>query len=283
MEALLKSLSIIYKNKTAFVGFIILLSFVFMATIGPILVPLDTSAHTEEMFQPPSIRHILGADYAGRDIFAEIIHGSRSVLIVGVLAALISVSISVLIGIPSGFMGGLTDWILMRITDIFLTIPSLPLLVVLAAFIRIGNPLIMSLVLSLTSWPGLARAIRSQTLSLRERDFIEAAKVSGLSSMYIVFSELLPNMAPYIAISAIFAITQAVYAQVGLFFLGLAPFTSINWGVMLNFAVSQAGALYSSRSVSYLLSPIVCISLLQISSVLFVRALEEIFNPRLQK
>jgi len=254
-----------------------------MATIGPMLVPLETSAHPEEMFQPPSIKHILGTDYAGRDIFDEIIHGSRSVLIVGALSALISVSISVLIGIPSGFIGGFTDWILMRITDIFLTIPSLPLLVVLAAFIRIGNPLIMSLVLSLTSWPGLARAIRSQSLSLRERDFIEAARVSGLSSMRIVFSELLPNMASYIAISAIFAITQAVYAQVGLFFLGLAPFTSINWGVMLNFAVSQAGALYSSRSVSYLLSPIVCISLLQISSVLFVRALEEIFNPRLQR
>lgn len=282
MKALLEMFNIIYRNKPAFVGFIILLFFVLMATIGPVLVPLDMSAHPEEMFQPPSLKHILGTDYAGRDIFAEIIHGSRSVLAVGALASLISVSISVLMGILSGFMGGTTDWILMRITDIFLTIPSLPLLVVLAAFIRIGNSLIMALILSLTSWPGLARAIRSQTLSLREREFIEAAKVSGLNSFHIVFSELLPNMASYIAISAIFAITQAVYAQVGLFFLGLAPFTSINWGVMLNFAVSQAGALYSSRSVSYLLAPIVCISLLQISSILFVRALEEVFNPRLR-
>lgn len=282
MEALLKSLKIIYKNKPAFLGFIILLLFFFMATIGPIFVPLDTSAHPEEMFQPPSLKHILGTDYAGRDIFSQIIHGSRSVLIVGVLAAIISVSVSILVGLLSGFMGGIVDWILMRITDIFLTIPSLPLLVVLAAFIRIGNPIVMSLVLSLTSWPGLARAIRSQTLSLKEREFIEAARVSGLSPIHIIFSELLPNMVSYIAISMIFAITQAVYAQVGLFFLGFAPFTSINWGVMLNFAVSQAGALYSSRSVSYLLSPIICISLLQISSVLFVRALEEIFNPRLR-
>lgn len=131
----------------------------------------------------------------------------------------------------------------------------------------------------------MARISKSHPFSdpfLREREFIEAAKVSGLNSFHIVFSELLPNMASYIAISAIFAITQAVYAQVGLFFLGLAPFTSINWGVMLNFAVSQAGALYSSRSVSYLLAPIVCISLLQISSILFVRALEEVFNPRLR-
>ncbi|NPV79517.1 MAG: ABC transporter permease [Firmicutes bacterium] len=171
---------------------------------------------------------------------------------------------------------------LMRIADFFLTIPSLPLMIVLAAYVRVDSAPTMALILSITAWAGLSRAIRAQVLSLKEREFIEAAKVLGLRKSHIIFRELLPNMGSYIATNAILAFTGAMYAQVGLFFLGVVPFSSLNWGVMLNFAVSQGGALYTLRSVHYLLAPIVCIVLLQTGAVLFARAMEILFNPRLR-
>jgi peptide/nickel transport system permease protein len=171
---------------------------------------------------------------------------------------------------------------LMRVADVFLTIPSFPLLVVLTGYLKVNEPLPMAGVLSIAAWAGLARAIRAQVLTLAQRDFVEAARIAGLSRTHIIFRELLPNMAPYIAMNFVLAFTGAIYAEVGLFLLGVAPFTATNWGVMLNFAVTQAGALYSTSSMWYLIAPMACIILLQVGSVLFVRALEEVFNPRLR-
>ena len=275
-------LVMIARNRSALIGFIILLMFVVMATFGPALIELDTAAHPERIYQPPSWGHLLGTDYAGRDVLAQIVHGSRTILLICFFTVLISMSAGVTIGMVSGFFGGIVDTLLMRIADFFLTIPSLPLMIVLAAYVRVDSAPTMALILSITAWAGFSRAIRAQVLSLKEREFIEAAKVLGLRKNHIIFRELLPNMGSYIATNAILAFTGAMYAQVGLFFLGVVPFSSLNWGVMLNFAVSQGGALYTLRSVHYLLAPIVCIVLLQIGAVLFARAMEILFNPRLK-
>ncbi len=140
----------------------------------------------------------------------------------------------------------------------------------------------MGLVLGITGWGGLARAVRSQTMSLRERGFIEAARGLDLSTPHIVFRELLPNVAPYIAMSLLLTFTGFVYAEVGLFFLGVVPFSVNNWGVMLNLAV-QNGALSSSSALSYLLSPLVAILLLTLGVVLVLDAFDELFNPRLRE
>jgi peptide/nickel transport system permease protein len=274
--------SILRRNPSATIGLGILIFFALMAVVGPLVIHYDATENPLQIYQPPSLAHLLGTDYAGRDVGGEVVVGATPVLLVAVLVAVISVAIAILVGMVAGFSGGAVDAALMRVADVFLTIPSFPLLVVLTGYLKVNEPLPMAGVLSIAAWAGLARAIRAQVLTLAQRDFVEAARIAGLSRTHIIFRELLPNMAPYIAMNFVLAFTGAIYAEVGLFLLGVAPFTATNWGVMLNFAVTQAGALYSTNSMWYLIAPIACIILLQVGSVLFVRALEEVFNPRLR-
>lgn len=274
--------SILRRSPGAMIGLGILIFFALMATVGPLAVHYDTTENPLAIYQPPSFAHLLGTDYAGRDVGGEVVVGSTPVLLVAVLVAVISVAVAILVGMVAGFSGGAVDAALMRVADVFLTIPSFPLLVVLTGYLKVSDPLPMAGVLSIAAWAGLARAIRSQVLTLAQRDFVEAARIAGLSRTHIIVRELLPNMAPYIAMNFVLAFTGAIYAEVGLFLLGVAPFSATNWGVMLNFAVTQAGALYSTSSMWYLIAPMACIVLLQVGSVLFVRALEEVFNPRLR-
>ncbi len=274
--------NVLRRNPMSMIGLGILVFFVLMAFVGPLIVPFSMQQNPTAIYQRPSMQHWLGTDYAGRDVLMQIVHGARPVFIVGFLASTISVGVAFLIGMVSGFTGGLVDRILMRITDVFLTIPGLPLIIVLAMYIEGSNPFAVALLLSVTSWGGLARAIRSQILSLRTREFVEAANTLGLRRSYIMLQELFPHIAPYVVMNFLTSFTGAIYAQTGLFFLGVLPFSSVNWGVMLNFAVNQGGALYSPDSAFYLLSPMVSIVLLQVGSILFVRVLDELFNPRLR-
>ena len=192
-----------------------------------------------------------------------------------------TVFIGVVVGLVSGYFGGRFDAVAMRVVDVFLTIPGLPLIIVLASILRVTNPLVLAAVLSITAWAGLARVIRSQALSLRMADFVDAAKISGLPLGNIIGRQLLPNVGPYVAISFMLAITGAIYAEIGLFVLGVAPVSGSNWGVMINLAMSQ-GALYTTKSLSYLFAPMVAIVILQVAFIFFTRALDSIFNPRLR-
>jgi peptide/nickel transport system permease protein len=202
-------------------------------------------------------------------------------MIVGVVSAIITIVVGVVVGLVSGYVGGFADSVIMRVTDVFLTIPGLPLIIIIAAIVHTTNPFVLALILSVTAWPGLARAIRSQALSLRSSDFIEAAKVQGLGLGNVVGRQLLPNVGPYVAIHFLLGITGAIYAQVGLFLLGIAPISGTNWGIMINLAMSQ-GALYTPGSALYLFSPMVAIVVLQVAFVFFSRALDSVFNPRLR-
>lgn len=199
------------------------------------------------------------------------------------IAGLFAVGIGTAVGLLAGFHRGLADSLLMRATDFILTIPGLPVLVVLSTVWAFGSPLEMGLVLGIVGWGGIARAVRSQTLSLRERGFLEAARSLGLSNRHILVKELLPNLAPYVAMNLLLAVVSFVEAQVGLFFLGIVPFTSTNWGVMINQAVFSGGALQSPEALMYLLAPLVCILLLITGVVLFLDAIDELFNPRLRE
>ncbi len=276
-------IKILKGDKSAFLGALIIVLYILMATVGQVVVPLTNVTNPGLAYEAPSWAHWLGTDWAGKGVLAEVVHGSPPILMVAVSASLLMVAVGVLVGLSAGYAGGLADMILMRLADIFLTIPSLPLVIVLATFVKATNPLILAAILSVTSWAGLARAVRSQALSLRQRDFIEAASIQGLSRSTILFRQLLPNIGPYVAIHFLLGITGAIYAEVGLFLLGIAPFSSNNWGVMLNIAINQGGALYSSRSVFYLVSPMAAIVILQLGFVLFTRALDQLFNPRLRR
>ena len=277
------ALKIIRRDASAFVGFTIVLFFAVMASVGPELIPLSKLPDTSKRFLPPSWEHPLGMDFAGRDVLAQIVHGSRDVLTVAYLTGLITVMIALSIGISSGYIGGKTDSALMRIADIFLVIPSFPLLVIIAASLpRTLSPVEVAFVISIVGWAGLTRAIRSQVLSVKEEPYIESAKCLGLSKTHIIFKEILPNLLPFIVMNLVLSIIHAIYSQVGLYFLGVMPYTSVNWGTMINIALYRQSALLNRKVWIYLFSPIVCIILIQMGFILSLHALEEIFNPRLR-
>jgi peptide/nickel transport system permease protein len=169
----------------------------------------------------------------------------------------------------------------LTITDIVLTVPHLIVLIVVAAIFRPQGFLLLAVLLASLQWAGLLRQVRAQVLSLKEREYVEAARSLDLGLFHVIFREMLPNMASYVAIHFIFAMTGAVYAQVGLIVLGLVPMTGANWGVMLQLALSQ-GAIYFSDSFWYILSPILAIALFQLSLVALASGLEDVFNPRLR-
>ncbi|MFF1397810.1 ABC transporter permease [Streptomyces sp. NPDC058287] len=264
-------------------GLVLLVFFTLMGTFGPMLYPDNLAVDPNAVYAPPSAEHWLGTDFAGSDVFQALVVGSRYVLLTCAIAGLFAVGVGTAVGLLAGFHRGLADSLLMRATDFVLTIPGLPVLVVLSTVWAFGSPLEMGLVLGIVGWGGIARAVRSQTLSLRERGFLEAARSLGLPNRHILVKELLPNLAPYVAMNLLLAVVSFVEAQVGLFFLGIVPFTSTNWGVMINQAVFSGGALQSPEALVYLLAPLVCILLLITGVVLFLDAIDELFNPRLRE
>lgn len=280
-QVFIEPLKIIARDKSGLIGFIVLLFILLLSFVGPYFIKLDTEVKLDKIYQFPSREHLLGTDNQGRDIFSQIVNGGKDVIIVAFLAGLISTLIAVTLGSLSAYAGGITDTIIMFITEIILTIPQFPLLAVLAAFVRLTNPTMLAFIIGFLGWPALARAIRSQVLSIRERDYIEAARVLDLGRLHIIFSEILPNMLSYIVISLIMAMTSAVYSQVGLIILGLVPFYGHNWGLMIQLAWTR-GAIFYRGSIFYILSPIIAIALFQWSAVTFTRSLEGIFNPRLR-
>ena len=268
-------------DTTGFIGFIVLMAIILMTFVGPIFIPLDNTVRVDQIYQAPSLQHILGTENMGRDIFSRIVNGGRDVLIVALLTGVLSTIIAFFLGALAGFVGGKIDSFLMWIVDVFLTIPRLPLLMVLSTVILLDNVYYLSGLLAALSWPALARAVRSQVLSIKTRDYIEAAKVLDLGTNHIVFKEILPNLMGYVVINFIFNMTAAVYSQVGLIFLGLVPLSGENWGLMIQFAWTR-GAVFYSGSLMFILAPIFVIALFQWSAIAFTRSLETIFNPRLR-
>lgn len=274
---------IVKAKPSRLVGLGIIALFTWMGIFGPMLYPANLPIDPNAIYAAPSWHFWLGTDFEGTSNLALVVTGARYVLFAALMAAVFTVVIGTGVGLISGYYMGAADGILMRVTDFFLTIPGFPLLVVLSTVWNFGRPVAMGFVLGITGWGALARAVRSQTLSLRERGFIEAARGMGLPWYHIVFREILPNMGPYIAMNLLVSVTGAIYAEVGLFYLGVVPFHVNNWGVMLNLAVFTGGAMESPQALPYLLSPLAAILILTLGVVLFLDALDEIFNPRLRE
>jgi peptide/nickel transport system permease protein len=275
-------LRLMFHNKAGFVGFVVLVLIVLVAFLGPLFVPEDHTAHVNQIYQQPSAAHLLGTDYAGRDVLAQIIRGGQSILVVGLMAAGLTTAISVIFGALSAYVGGWIDGVITGLADIVLTIPQLPLLAVLAAFISFKSAWQLAVIIAALAWPTLLRAIRAQVLSLREREYVEAAQALDLGTMHILLREILPNMLSYIAINFAIGMTGAIYAQIGLYFLGLAPLAGDNWGIMINIAYTR-GAMFFQNSFWYIMAPVLAISILQLSIITMTRSLEDIFNPRLRQ
>jgi peptide/nickel transport system permease protein len=268
-------------NRIGLLGLIGVLFFVLLTFVGPYVIPLDTKVKVDQIYAPPSWAHPFGTDSQGKDIWTQIVHGGRELILVAVAAALLSTVIGASLGALSAVAGGWVDSALMILTDIWLTIPQLPLLIVLAAFIRVNNPITLVLIIGLLSWPGLLRAVRAQVLAIKQSDYIEAARVLDLGMSHIIFREILPNMMSYITINFILAITAAIGFQATLVFLGVVPLSGTNWGVMIRFAETR-GAIFSKDSFWYIMAPVMAISLFQLALVALERGLAEVFNPRLR-
>lgn len=275
------TLRIMRYNTVGFIGFLAIVVIVLFSYVGPYIVELDTNTKIDKIYQTPSDEFWLGTDHQGRDIFSQIVHGGKDVIAVGLAAGVISTFIGVIFGTLAGFVGGRIDSLIVAITDFVLTVPRFPLLVVLAAILTFNSNIYLGVILGLLNWPALLRAIRSQALSLKERDFVAAARSLDLGLPHIIFREIVPNMMSYIIISFTLAMTGAIYALVGLVLLGLAPFSGINWGIMLSLAYTR-GAMFFSDSLWYIMSPVVAIAILQLSLITMNRSLELVFNPRLR-
>lgn len=276
-----KTFKILRRNRTGFIGLILLVFMVLMSFIGPFLFPPETEANISLIYNPPSWEHPLGTDFQGRDNLIQVINGGQDIMIVAFLAGIMTTLIAVIVGSLSAFLGGWVDSLLMEIVNIWLTVPHFPLLAVLATLIKLDSPWLLALLLSMLSWAGLSRQIRSQVLSLRKRDYVEAAVALGMPTRHIIFKEMLPNMMSFILIALVFSMTSAIFQQTGLVFLGLVPFSSANWGVMLSLAYAK-GAIFQIDAAWNIIAPVGAIALFELSLVMLARSMDELFNPRLR-
>ena len=270
----------VFENKKAAIGFCILMFFALMAIFGPIIFPYDPTTNWSNRYADPSAEHWLGTDELGRDIFRQLVHGSRDVLIIAFLTGLITVGIGTVLGMVSGFLGGIVDKILQAITNLFLTVPSFPIMLLLAQLFTIEDPFTFALVLSVWSWAGLCRAVRAQILSLKERDFIQICKVMKMSRFHIIMKELMPNIASYIFINFIGTMKAAITGSMGIMMLGLAAFEPSNWGAMLHRARVQG--LVNPKVIRFMMTPLTAIVVFQTGALLFANGMDEVLNPRLK-
>jgi peptide/nickel transport system permease protein len=271
------------KSKMGIAGLVILVFFGLVAVLAPIYSStayLDVTKATGPILQGPSWHYPLGTDDNGRSVLDLVIWGSRISLLVGLTAAFISMIVGSAFGILAGYRGGFWDALLMRITDWFLVIPFLALAITLAAIL--GQSLfIIVMVLGLTSWPWTARLVRSQTLSVKERPYIERARGLGANGWHIITKHVLPNVLPVILAQTILSVALAVLAESTLSFLGLGDPLRVSWGSVLELAFG-AGAT-TLGAWWWIGAPGICIVLVVLAFTMCGTALEEIFNPRLRE
>ena len=270
----------IRSNRKAMAGTGLLALFVLVAIFGPLLAPYDPHAQIFDQTLPPSLAHWLGTTGNGQDIFSQLIWSTRESLAIAVVAGLTATILSLLIGVSAAYLGGVTDHVLNLVTDVFLVIPTLPLMIVLAAYARSGGFLVLILVIVITGWSYGARQLRSQALSLRNREFLDAARVRGERSSYVILFEILPTMTSLIVANFLGAALYAVLAAAGLQFLGLGNPSDMSWGTMLFWAENN-GAL-NAGSPLWAIMPGLCIALLGAAFALLNYAFDEISNPALR-
>jgi len=271
------------RSRLGMTGLILLLIFLIIAITAPIISPYPVygpEARVGTPFEPPSSKHWLGCDELGRDLFSQLLWGTQVSLFVGFLAALMATFIGLVIGIISGYFGGIVDDLLMRITDIILVIPGLPFMIILAAVL---GPSIINIVfvIGILGWTGTARLIRSQVLSLKERPFVEAARAAGASDAHIMFKHIMPNVMPLAFAQMILGVSGAILSEAGLSFLGLGDPSHISWGMMLQSAY-LFGALHTG-AWWYIIPPGIMITAVVVAFTFMGYAFDEILNPRYRR
>jgi len=281
-RALAETLRTFRHNKLGMIGASILIVFILLAFFADVLVPperLKVTTAPGTPLESPSSEFPLGTDELGRSVLDLVIQGSQISLLVGFLATMISMLLGSLVGITSGYFGRWVDIVLMRFTDWFLVIPFLPLAIVLAALL--GSSLwVIALVIGVTTWAGTARVVRAQTLSVKQRPYVERARSLGAGHWHLVSRHILPNVFPLIFANTILVVAVAILTETTLSFLGLGDPLSISWGTTLQFAFEE-GAI-SLGAWWYLVPPGLCIVLVVLGFTMVGYALDEVLDPRLR-
>jgi len=275
------------QNLLGKIGLTLLAMFALMALLSFVPPWIDPMYHPMTGVDPhissstgPSMKHWLGTDFMGRDIFSQLLAGSRVAFMVGVSAAFISIFLGTVIGMTAGYAGRTTDNLLMRLADMIMVMPTLLVILILASLFGRLNIWFIVLFIALFRWPGVSRVIRAQTLSLKQRPFIEAAKVAGASHFRIIFVHIMPNVLPLSFLYMTFRVTSAIIIEAALAFLGFGDPSTVSWGMMLQW-VWKTGHMY--KALYWLLPPGICISLITLSFYMLGRAMDEVLDPRLRR
>jgi peptide/nickel transport system permease protein len=286
LERFLDGWAIYRKNIVGRIGLALLAIFALMALfsylpqwVNPIYNPMTGVDPQITHSTGPSLRHWLGTDFIGRDIFSQLLAGARVAFIVGISSAFISIVFGTTIGMIAGYAGKGTDLVLMRLADMIMVMPTLLVVLILSALFGQLNIWIIVLMIALFRWPGVARVIRAQTLSLRHRPFIEAAWVAGASHLRILFRHILPNVLPLALLYMTFRVTSAIIIEAALSFLGFGDPGTVSWGMMLQW-VWKTGHMF--QAPYWLLPPGICISLITMAFYMAGRAMDDVLDPRLR-
>jgi peptide/nickel transport system permease protein len=275
--------SMIWSDPMGRAGVILLVIVFVLSLLGPVVFkfnPKLVASTASEILQPPSQTHWLGTDEMGRDVFRSTLAGSRVSLMVGILATLISVLIGSVVGLVAGYFRGFISNLLMRVTDFFLVLPLLPLIIILASIFG-QNFLITILVIGLTSWPSTARIARSLVLSLREHQFVERVRALGAGNLRIILVHILPNILPLVFANTVLVIAGSILSEATLAFLGLGDPVRVSWGTMLHYAFVAGAA--GRGAWWYLVPPGFGIVAVVLGFTMTGHTLDRILNPRLRE
>lgn len=266
------------KNRPAVAGLFIIVCLVLVAAFADYITSYDPwESNFGEKLQPPSVRHLMGTDNFGRDVFSRILYGSRITLLVGFAAAAITITVGIIMGALAGYFGGMIETIIMRITELFMVIPTFFLILLIVAVFG-GSIWNVIVIIGVTTWPGTARVVRASFLSLKEKEFVEAAKLAGVGDYRIIFRHIIPNaMGPVIVLTSL-RVASSILAEAGLSFLGLGDLNHVTWGQLL-----YKAQLYMRISWWSAVFPGLMIFLAVLSFNLVGDGLTDALNPRLKE
>ena len=281
MQALRAFWHVVTLNRKVASGFVIVGFFALLALFGPLLVHQDPTTFSDDILASPSAAHWLGTTLSGQDVLAQVVDGARASMALGFIAGAITTIISVAVGLISGYYGGMLDEIFQLATNVFLVLPTLPLAILLAVYLPFNGTLTLGIVIVVTGWSWGARVLRAQTLSMCNRDYVEAARARGEGSLRIIFFEIFPNEISLVAAELLGTIIYAILAETGLEYIGLGNLSGISWGTMLYFA--QNGSALLQGAWWWFLPPGMCLAVLGAGLAFLNYGIDEVANPRLRK
>ncbi|MFW9834630.1 MAG: ABC transporter permease [Candidatus Thorarchaeota archaeon] len=274
---------LLLKSRKAMFGLVVLIVFILLGTLGPLFVGDPYAMNFNLMGKPPSLGHILGTTSYGEDVFSQLCHAIGNSLLVGLIAGSLGTLIAVLVGAVGPYRGGLADRISNLVTNLALVLPLIPLFIIIASVVRGLNLVLIGVILAVTSWPWAARSIRSQMLTLKEREFVDLARMSGDGSVRVVVTEILPNMFAYIMMVFVILTGSSILAESALSMIGVSTTRTITLGYMLYWAQHETTVPFWWNIWWWFIPPGIVLTIILTAFFVIHAGLDEVFNPKLRR